>query len=164
MADWLETVYEEHRQGLFTLALAITGSREDAEDAVHDTFARLCRLQANCPADPAPYVFAAVRNAARDCLRRVRLPETPGMTIFHLPARAQDDPGHGLAEREGDRQVQQAIESLAQDKRQLVVMKVYGRLTFAQIVAVLGEPLSTISSRYQRALDEMRVVLEVQSS
>ena len=64
MADWLETVYEEHRQGLFTLALAITGSREDAEDAVHDTFARLCRLQANCPADPAPYVFAAVRNAA----------------------------------------------------------------------------------------------------
>ena len=87
------------------------------------------------------------------------------MTIFHLPARAQDDPGHGLAEREGDRQVQQAIESLAQDKRQLVVMKVYGRLTFAQIVAVLGEPLSTISSRYQRALDEIRsLMLEVQSS
>ena len=47
MGQWIERVYAEHRQGLFSLALAIVGVREDAEDAVHEAFARLCRVSTN---------------------------------------------------------------------------------------------------------------------
>ena len=45
MGQWIERVYAEHRQGLYSLALVIVGVREDAEDAVHEAFARLCRCR-----------------------------------------------------------------------------------------------------------------------
>ena len=44
-----------------------------------------------------------------------------------------------------------------------MVMRLYGQLTFAQMAAVLEEPLSTVATRYQRALDELRVLLEAKS-
>src|SRR4029078_3262585 len=39
----LESIYRAHRSGLFALALAITRSKSDAEDAVHDAVAKLSR-------------------------------------------------------------------------------------------------------------------------
>src|SRR3954464_10297105 len=76
----LEDIYARHRQGLFTLALSITRCAARAEDAVHDAFVRLCRRRfvawwfsatgtARQP-DPVAYVFASVRNAAVDLVRR----------------------------------------------------------------------------------------------
>ena len=52
------------------------------------------------------------------------------------------------------------MEALPAEKREVVVMKIYSGLTFAQIAAVLDEPLSTVATRYQRALDEIRLLLE----
>ncbi|MDG1897072.1 MAG: sigma-70 family RNA polymerase sigma factor [Fuerstiella sp.] len=49
--DQLEETYCSQRQGLFSLALSITGCRQLAEDAIHAAFERLCRLDAESPAD-----------------------------------------------------------------------------------------------------------------
>ena len=64
MKETLERIYWDHRQGLYTLALAITRRPERAEDAVQDAFARLWTASRRPTGDPVPYVFAAVRNAA----------------------------------------------------------------------------------------------------
>ena len=63
MSDLLTEIYRSHRQGLFSVALAITGSRQQAEDAVHEAF---CKLVDRKPPteDAVPYVFKTVRNAA----------------------------------------------------------------------------------------------------
>jgi DNA-directed RNA polymerase specialized sigma24 family protein len=37
----IESIYRQHRKGLFTLALSITGRAESAEDAVHEAVVRL---------------------------------------------------------------------------------------------------------------------------
>src|ERR1035438_8564422 len=66
----LEWIYGRHRKGLFVLALSITRSAVDAEDVVHDAFARLLREPDRIPEDATAYVFAAVRNAAIDRVRR----------------------------------------------------------------------------------------------
>ena len=73
------------------------------------------------------------------------------------------DPLTTILDQERDRQVQAAVEALPAEKREVVVMKLYGQLTFAQMAAVLEEPLSTVATRYQRALDELRVLLEAKS-
>ena len=59
--------------------------------------------------------------------------------------------------------MQAAVEALPAEKREVVVMKLYGQLTFAQMAAVLEEPLSTVATRYQRALEELRELLEAKS-
>jgi RNA polymerase sigma factor (sigma-70 family) len=160
VGQWIEQVYDVHRQGLFSLALSIAGTPEDAEDAVHDAFARLCRSRTNGMADPVAYVFAAVRNAALDRLRNRRaIPET-ACPLFRSMACSAGEPMRTMLDQERDRQVQAAVESLAAEKREVVVMKIYGELTFAQIAAVLVEPLSTVATRYQKAMDEIRLLLE----
>ena len=73
------------------------------------------------------------------------------------------EPIRTLLDEERDRQVQAAVEALPAEKREVVVMKLYGQLTFSQIAAVLEEPLSTVATRYQRALDKLRELLETKS-
>lgn len=58
----------------------------------------------------------------------------------------------------GDRavQVQQALEKLSLEQREVVVMKVWGGLTFDEIAGVVGIPLFTAASRYRYALESLK--------
>ncbi len=163
MSQWIERVYTDHRQGLYGLALAILGLREDAEDAVHDAFARLCCRETNGLADPVAYAYAAVRNAALDRVRSCRAATVMVDRLFRSAPCPGGSPVETLVRQEQDRQVQAAVGALRADQREVVVMKIYGQLTFAQIAGVLDEPLSTVATRYQRALGEIRRLMEVKS-
>ncbi len=154
MIATIESIYRQHRKGLFTLALSITGRAESAEDAVHEAVVRLCRTNKTPTGDPVAYVFAAVRNAAVDQKRR------PGMggsavSIFDVaePMQLGDT---AAADGERDRMVADAIGELPPDQREAVVMHLYNGLTFQQSAEALGVPLQTMASRYRRALATLR--------
>ena len=100
MGQWIEQVYDGHRQGLYSLALAIVGSREDAEDAVHDAVARLCRAQTNGMADPVAYAYAAVRNAALDRVRSRRVIPQAACPLFRSMACSAAEPVRTLLDQE----------------------------------------------------------------
>ena len=78
-------IYQRHRRGLFALALSITGCPMRAEDAVHDAFARLCRMNLASATNADAYAFIAVRNAALDLTYPVA---RYGGTDCAVPARA----------------------------------------------------------------------------
>ena len=61
---------------------------------------------------------------------------------------------------ERDHLLQKAVGDLPDGQREVIVMKLYGGLTFEQIAAALDEPLSTVSSRYQRTLEQLRKNVE----
>ena len=154
MKETLERIYWDHRQGLYTLALAITRRPERAEDAVQDAFARLWTSRVRLTGDPVPYVFAAVRNAAVDEMRRKNgaAARLEPVSIYNgLPA----DPAAQAVSAEEHQLVREAVEALPQGQREAVVMKIYAGLTFEQIARALGEPLQTVASRYRRALDRL---------
>ena len=56
----------------------------------------------------------------------------------------------------------QAVEQLPDAQRETIVMKVFGGLTFQEIADTQGEPLSTVSSRYQRGLARLKTQMEMQ--
>jgi RNA polymerase sigma-70 factor, ECF subfamily len=181
----LDTIYRNHRQGLFTLALSITRSSDRAEDAVHDAFARLCRGTTTPTGDPVAYVYATVRNAAIDITRKRT--ETPVDTslggLGPTPHKSKSGYGTGVSAvagrvsiysnydasltagpekaiaNETQRAVQQAVEQLPEPQRQVLVMKLYAGLTFDQIAQTRDEPLSTVASRYRRALAKLKGIL-----
>ncbi len=152
MRQVLENVYRQHRQGLFTLALAITRCPERAEDAVHDAFVRLWR--SGWPVgNPVTYAYAAVRNAAVDQIRRAAVAARPAASIFN--GAAPDPLGEAIA-GETQRLVREALEGLAPGQREAIVLRIYGGLTFDEMAEVLGEPLPTVASRYRRGLEALR--------
>lgn len=154
----LESLYRQHRQGLFTLALAVTRRPDLAEDAIQEAFVRMFARPAD-QKDPVAYVFGAVRNAAVDQLRRQgRCTDVVQASLFngHVPGPAGvEEPPARLARAELDECVRQAVDGLSNAQREAVVLKIYGGLTFAQIAEVLGEPMPTVASRYRRALDTL---------
>lgn len=157
----LERIYREHRQGLFTLAMSITRQAQPAEDAVQEAFARLCRRDRLTEGDAAAYVFATVRNMALDWVRNPQRHRTGNDTVFAITqaphAEAADQ---RVIADERDKLIREAVDGLPDEQREVLVMKLYAGLTFEQIAEALDEPLSTVSSRYQRTLEKLRTKIE----
>jgi RNA polymerase sigma-70 factor (ECF subfamily) len=152
----LESIYRAHRSGLFALALAITRSRPEAEDAVHDAFARLCRNGALRDGDGVAYVFKAVRNAAIDRVRR-----RSGDADIPLALQAcLEAKAHGVSTGERDHAIATAIESLPAELRAVVLLRNFCGLTFKQVSEIEDAPLQTVASRYKAALDRLRPKLK----
>jgi len=153
----LEKLYMRHRQGLFTLALAVAGSPDAAEDAVHEACARVLAAKESPAGDPAAYLFAAVRNAAVDGRRRrgaaAAVARSAAEGIFNGRQLATDRPE---GDAEVDRRIREAVSGLPEEQREAVVMRIYGGLTFEQMAGALGEPLATVASRYRRAMERLR--------
>lgn len=156
MRQETEAIYQQYRQGLYTLALALTRHGELAEDAVQEAFARLWRLKCLPPGDKIAYVFAAVRNASIDQLRRQRRRDRHPQSIYD----GKNDPLADAQTSERRDLVRVAVDALCEQQKEAVVMKIYGGLTFEQIAKMLNEPLATVASRYRRAMEAIKLQLE----
>ncbi len=107
-AAWTRTSLGQHLDALYRAAWALCGSREDAEDLVQETFARVLARPRVIRGDERGYLMRALRNTFYSRLRtQSRRPQT-GATLddvqppdprAHPPARAGDrgerDPGGG---------------------------------------------------------------------
>jgi len=167
----LERLYREHRQGLYSLALALTHRPDRAEDAVHEAFAKLARRWAEpgheLPEDPVAYAFRAVRHAALDQLRhKSRHPtwspsgaegDGDGVSVFREPS---PGPAQYVEDAERDQRLRAAVQELPEPQREAVIMRLYGELTFEQMAEASGEPMGTVASRYRRALKSLKAKLE----
>lgn len=156
-----------HRQGLFSLALSLTGCRQQAEDAIHAAFARLCASMPDHVADLKSYIFACVRNAALDGLRANQRTAAMQNSIFENTPRdpatyTATNPEDELTKNERNERLRNAVNHLGTDEREVIVMKIYSGLTFDEIGRVLEQPAKTVATRYRRALIKLEEKLRGQ--
>jgi len=145
----IETLYRQHGSQLVLFASALTGERSRAQDVVHQVFLKLLeRGSLGHATDAKAYLFASVRNAVlNDAKARARdVPLDPESAWF-------DPPGRDYA---AERNLRRAIGALSEDQREVVVLHVWGELTFFQIAHVLGLSPNTAASRYRYALARLR--------
>lgn len=157
--DQLAEIYEQHRQGLYALALTVTRKPELAEDAVHDAIVRLCRTTAKPKGDPVGYVFATVRNAAIDITRyRKARPEASNRDAAVFLFQADDSPGvvEAAGRAELARHAMALVEALPDKQREVVVLRLISGLKFEQIAQTLNLPLGTVTTRYRRTMIQLR--------
>ena len=93
------------------------------------------------------------RDAARD--RTIRRLAT------HPSPRKDPRPDEGLIQSETVQSVRVAIESLSEPQRRVVLARMHGDQTFAEIAAESGLPLGTVLTHMRRALEKMRRVLDL---
>ena len=162
----LESIYRNYRQGLFSLALSVTGCRASAEDAIQHAFSRLNGIQIEEKTDTVAFVFRSVRNSAIDTKRKDGRTQRVHETIYNgyiPPASSKfEDPDARVLTAERDQILRQAIDELADSSKQTVLMRTYSALTFEQIGAVLEIPAKTAATQYRRALVELEQKLKGQ--
>lgn len=153
-ATKIEMLYRQHGPSLLLYATAIAGERARAQDAVHQIFMRL--LEEGIAAhivDVKSYLFVCVRNALRnEAMRYQRSVELDPDSCWFTP------PERDYA---AERNLRHALAALPEDQREVIVMHIWGELTFSQIADVLEINANTAASRYRYALASMREIFRV---
>jgi len=151
----VEALYCQHSGPLLLFALAFTGDRSQAQDLVHEVFLRLLEgKNLDHVVDAKAYLFACVRNAVLNDtkVRRRDVPLNHEYAWFEPPNR----------DYAAELSLRRALAALSNDQRQVIVLHVWGELTFSQIANVLGISSNTAASRYRYALAKLRETLCVQ--
>ncbi len=65
-----------------------------------------------------------------------------------------------LAKAETDKAIEEALLRLSDEQREVVVMRIWGELTFPQIGEVLSVSSSTADTRYRSGLKRLRLELD----
>jgi RNA polymerase sigma-70 factor (ECF subfamily) len=157
LPDW-QRLWEAHAPGLLLYARQWLGDRASAEDAVQGGFVkvwRACAARGGAAAD-APLLFAAVRSEALDLLksrsrRRAREERAAVDDTWW-----EEDP---LVGRERQAAVRAALEGLRPEEREVVVLRIWAGLSFADIARTLAVNENTVTARCRRALGKLKRLL-----
>lgn len=136
--------------GAHALALQMLGNADDATDVVQDAIVKALGKRGgyNASTGPlAPWFLRVVRNRCIDLIRR-RRPSDTGIDILSEPG---PGPQELLELSQRDRELHAALASLPAEQRQVIVLRDYMDLSYAEIAEVLDVPQGTVMSKLHRA-------------
>lgn len=152
-AEKADSLLREHGSRLILFARQHVARHADAEDVVQEAFVRYWRRRDHVR-DPLPYLYRCVRSVAIDTLRRRQRDEAePDAPPSREPFAPADE---RVIAADRQRAIAEALDKLAAEHREVIVMKIWGDLTFDQIAEALGLARSTAFSRYEAAMRLLR--------
>jgi len=147
---WLE----EHGPRFLLFARHQARSEADAQDLVQEAIFESWERRGDGEPPPAALVFATIRRRAIDLARRAE--SRKGREVLA----AEDYPELWFDSKPEDRErdlfLQQAMNKLPAIYRDVITLKLWGDLTFAEIAVALDIPANTAASRYRYGLAELR--------
>lgn len=154
-----------HAQGVRNVIFRMCGNAQVAEDAAQETFMRawshLGSFRADRETSLRAWLYRIALNAATDMLRKERRILPGDVEDFHL---TDPMPGPEGLFLQGERTalVQQAIQSLPDASRAVLVLKEYESLSYREIADALEIPIGTVMSRLNYARRLLKEKLEGQ--
>ena len=143
---------------------AAVKNREDALDLSQETYLKLWRTLASYRGDCAPttWILRIAKNTAIDHIRKASKTGDPlplahsdkdgNETSFDLPDTDADaNPMEALLRKQARAAVRQAILSLPEEQRDVIVLREFQNLSYEEIAARLSLEIGTVKSRLSRA-------------
>ena len=150
-------LYHRTRTSVYGLALSYLKNQHDAEDVTQDAFVRAWENahQYRPQGTPLAWLLTIARNLALMKLRERG--RTQDMALEDWERLAAENPMVTVE----DRQVlDAALTALADDERQIVLLHAVTGWKHREIAGLLELPLSTVLSKYRRALLKLKTKLE----
>lgn len=169
-----ERLMTRYERQVYRLAFSLLRHKEDAEDAMQETFIKLWRVLPTYRYECSllVYVLRITRTVSLDIERRRerRRANETSLTV-------EDDTGESVEREIADedvssrpdlaferaeriRMVREAIEELPEEHRQIILYKDIQGLSYAEIGAILGLGEGTIASRLARARENLKKILK----
>lgn len=151
-------LYESLAGDLYRMALYTLGSRQDAEDAVADTFVEAWKGIKNLR-EPEAFRGWIFRILSARCKRQIakimtRKKEIDLDSYYETAEEAYPESATCRAE------LREALESLMPEERQIVLLSVLEGYTMREIAEMLALPQGTVSSKLSRSLKKLRLQLQ----
>ena len=159
----LRRIYEKYRDYLLVLAVAISHDTSLAEDAVQDVFVAFVEglEKFELTGSLKGYLATCVANRVRNLLRDRR-----GKGIsFEVEedcrrAAATDEPDRRMLLTEELQQLSSALAALPYEQREIVVLRIRGRMRFRVIAESLGISVNTAKGRFRYGIEKLRAILD----
>ena len=152
----LHEIYEAYIGYIYSIVLRTVSNREDAEDVTSEFFMKLWRLADTYREGNGHRAWMATiaRNMAVDLLRKTKREVLTEEFTDTMAENASD----ASVEQEviSDMSLQQALDTLKTNEREVVHLKIMGDMTFQEIADILKVPLGTVTWRYQNAIKKLR--------
>ena len=161
-ASAFEELVEAYQTQVYRLALRMCGGRaEDAQEVAQEAFLAawrgLPRFRGQCRF--SSWLYKLTANAAVDHLRREkRRPAAVPLENAGEPADPHT-PQEELERRELHRAVQQALDRLTPEHREVLLLRQMQGLSYQEIGAALSLEEGTVKSRLSRAKRQLRTIL-----
>jgi RNA polymerase sigma-70 factor (ECF subfamily) len=152
-------IVNRYRGRLYNFVFRFVGERETAEDIVQETFLRAFRKRKEyrAIANFSTWLFTIAGNLAKSELRRRKR-----WRLFSVHKDDENDTGIDLPDESfrpdtvtessiADVQIQQAILSLPENYRQVVLLRDVEGLSYQEIAEISKCPVGTVKSRVNRA-------------
>ena len=148
-----ERLYDEHGTPLYQYLLGQVRRVDTAEDLLQTVMLRVVKYRRKLRdvANPRAWLFTIARNELRRHLARQARHEQGELPLLVAPEDSFDEDLEAL---------RAALGRLAPERWEVISLKVYQQLTFAEIGEVLAISPNTAASRYRYALDDLRRMLE----
>ncbi len=151
-------LYELIRVPVYSYALSLVKNPYDAEDILHDTLISIHDAAGHYRADgkPMAWIITIAKNHGYGRLRRQK-------HMADVPEEMWDSYLEGNDRVSVDDRIllDQCLNVLSATERQIVVMHAVTGMKHRQIAAVLELPLSTVLSKYNRALRKIRKNMQI---
>jgi RNA polymerase sigma-70 factor (ECF subfamily) len=162
-----ETLVLPHLDAAYNLARWLLRSDQAAEDAVQDASLRALRyIDSLRGQDARPWLLGIVRNTCFTMLERSRnepqrldLDEAELDSALGQAERSTSDPALQLQRQRERQQIDAAIRALSAPLREVIVLREFEDLDYAQIAKIVAVPIGTVMSRLSRARDKLRSIL-----
>jgi RNA polymerase sigma-70 factor (ECF subfamily) len=154
-----------HLDAAYTLARYLTRNASDAEDVVQDACLRALKyfdgFRGDQGAGARAWLLAIVRNTANSARRRQRADAltTEFDETQHSDAVAEDHPEGVLLQQAAKETLRRALDHLAPEFREVIVLRELQGLSYKEISDVVGVPVGTVMSRLSRARTRLQQAL-----
>ncbi|HEV2641545.1 MAG TPA: RNA polymerase sigma factor [Candidatus Elarobacter sp.] len=147
-----------YRDPCFRFAVRLLGNREDAEDALQDSFVRAYRGLAGCrePERFRAWLYQIVVNECRT--RATRGARRDGGMVHD----AHDDIADPASGRDTalSEEIAYALAQLVPEQREAFVLKYVDELSYEEMAKITGARVSALKMRVKRSCERLRDLLE----
>ncbi len=141
---------------VYGYAMRVLGVAADAEEVLSETFLRVCekKEQYDGRGSLRAWVFSIAHRLCMDVLRRKGKLARP-VSLPEQLASAEPSPTVLSERHEQQAIIVAVVEKLPAEQKEVVMLKIYGGLTFREISETLDIPLNTALGRMHQALKHL---------
>jgi RNA polymerase sigma factor (sigma-70 family) len=156
-----EKAVKDYRERIFLVMLKYVRNREDAKDLTQDTFVRAYKARHSFRGESGLYtwIFRIAVNLAINHKTRSR---DSSLSSLEYSADMADnsDPARDITNRELDRDINKAVDSLPARQRMAFVLRYYEGMPFAEVAETMGVTEGAAKANYHQAVRKLQKGLQ----
>ncbi len=164
-----EELVRKYQRQVANIIYLTLGNREEVQDITQEVFVRVYRSIDKFEFDASffSWIYRITVNLCIDELRRKKIKRALSLDFLaegtlekERKSKERILASDGVLDDEKREVILNALQKLSQEHRQVIILREYEELSYAEIASYLGISVQAVKSRIFRAREELRILLK----